>query len=233
VSGLCAGYDGRTVLHDLDLEIDEGEVVCLLGANGAGKSTALGAMTGLVRATAGEVTVDGRPLPLTSTNRIGRAGIAHVPEDRSLFPSLTVREHLRLADGRAARRRGPDVDASATALGWFPALEPLLTTRVGLLSGGEQQMVAVARAAVGRPRVLLIDEMSLGLAPLVVRSLLEVIARLAADTGCAVLLVEQHVALALDVASRAYVLRRGRVQYSGPASDLAADHDALVAGYLG
>jgi ABC-type branched-subunit amino acid transport system ATPase component len=233
VTGLCAGYDGRTVLHDLDLTVAAGEVVCLLGANGAGKSTALGAMTGLVRATSGTVALDGEPLPLSSTHRIARAGVAHVPEDRSLFPSLTVRDHLRLADSRRARRRADEVDAVARVLDWFPALERLLSRRVGLLSGGEQQMVAIGRAIMSRPRVLLIDEMSLGLAPLVVASLLDVIGRLAADTGCGVLLVEQHVALALGVASRATVLSRGRVTFEGLADELAASHDTLVASYLG
>lgn len=233
VRGLCAGYDGRRVLHDLDLTVGAGEIVCLLGANGAGKSTALGAMTGLVRADGGTVTVAGEPLPLSSTHRIARAGVAHVPEDRSLFPSLTVRDHLRLADSRRSRRRAAEDDAVARVLEWFPALERLLGTRVGLLSGGEQQMVAIGRAVMGRPRVLLIDEMSLGLAPLVVGSLLDVIGRLAVDTGCGVVLVEQHVALALDVATRATVLSRGRVTFEGPAAELAASHDTLVASYLG
>ena len=202
VTGLCAGYDGRTVLHDLDLTVAAGEVVCLLGANGAGKSTALGAMTGLVRATSGTVALDGEPLPLSSTHRIARAGVAHVPEDRSLFPSLTVRDHLRLADSRRARRRADEVDAVARVLDWFPALwhllgnlrdalERLLSRRVGLLSGGEQQMVAIGRAIMSRPRVLLIDEMSLGLAPLVVASLLDVIGRLAADTGLSLIHISE------------------------------------------
>jgi len=234
VAGLCAGYDGRTVLHDLDLTVGAGEIVALLGANGAGKSTALGAMTGLVRASAGSVSLDGETVPLRSPHRITRLGIAHVPESRSLFPSLTVADHLRLADSRRARRRSSaGVDASAEVLRWFPALEPLLRTRVGVLSGGEQQMVAIGRALMTRPRVLLIDEMSLGLAPLVVSSILDAVVQLAAGTGCGVLLVEQHVPLALDAAARAVVLSRGRVTFSGAAADLAADHDALVAAYLG
>ena len=233
VRGLSAGYDGRTVLHSVDLTVGAGEVVCLLGANGAGKSTALGAMTGLVRAEAGAVLLDGAPLPLRSTHDIARLGVAHVPEDRSLFPSLTVGDHLRLGVRAGRSRRSAVSEGIADALAWFPALEPLLGTRVGLLSGGEQQMVAIGRALVARPRLLLLDEMSLGLAPLIVTSLLDVVARLAADTGCGVLLVEQHVALALDVAARAYVLHRGRITYDGPAAALAADHDALVATYLG
>lgn len=234
VTGLTAGYDGADVLHGLDLVIGAGEVVALLGANGAGKSTALGAMTGLLGARSGTVRLDGERLSLRSPHRVARAGVALVPEDRSLFASLTVADHLRLADSRSSRRRAATEDERrAEVLAWFPALSPLMGTRVGLLSGGEQQMVALARALMGRPRVLLIDEMSLGLAPIVVSSLLGVIEQLAADTGCGVLLVEQHVALALDVATRAYVLSRGRVTYEGPAAELAADHDTLLASYLG
>jgi len=228
VRGLCAGYAGRTVLHGLDLTVARGEVVCLLGSNGAGKSTALGAMTGLVQATAGTVAVDGVALQLRSTHRIARRGVAHVPEDRSLFPSLSVREHLRLAGPRAKALEPVD-----RILEWFPALAVHLDTPVGVLSGGEQQMVALGRALASRPKVLLVDEMSLGLAPIVVASLFDVIGSLAADTGCGVVLVEQHVDLALRVAQRAYVLGRGRVTYAGPADALAADHERLVASYLG
>ena len=195
VTGLCAGYDGRTVLHDLDLTVAAGEVVCLLGANGAGKSTALGAMTGLVRATSGTVALDGEPLPLSSTHRIARAGVAHVPEDRSLFPSLTVRDHLRLADSRRARRRADEVDAVARVLDWFPALERLLSRRVGLLSGGEQQMVAIGRALMSNPRLLLCDEISLGLAPVVIRDIYAALPAIKAE-GTAIVVVEQPVATA-------------------------------------
>lgn len=225
VSGLTAGYGGPAVVRDLDLTVEAGRITCLLGANGAGKSTTLGAITGIVRSTSGTVRLDGVELTTGKAHRVARAGLALVPEDRALFPSLTVAEHLRLAGGRGA--------GAADAIEWFPALAPLMRERVGVLSGGEQQMVAIARALVGRPRVLLVDEMSLGLAPLVVRSLLDTVAELARSTDCAVLLVEQHVSLAIGVADHAYVLSRGRLTFDGPAADLDADRDLLLAAYLG
>ncbi|MFN8051434.1 MAG: ABC transporter ATP-binding protein [Acidimicrobiales bacterium] len=231
VEGLVAGYGAAPVIVDVGLEVDAGEVVCLLGANGAGKSTTLAAMTGLLRPTAGSVRLAGVELLGRRPHRTARAGVAHVPEDRSLFPSLTVGQHLRLGARRSGGRR--DLGPLAEVLAWFPALDRLHDRPAGLLSGGEQQMLAIARALMGRPQVLLIDEMSLGLAPLVVSSLLDSITALAADAGCAVLLVEQHVALALAAADRAYVLSRGRITYAGPAATLAGDHDLLLTDYFG
>ncbi len=232
--GLRAGYDGVAVVRDLDLAVAPGEVVVLLGANGAGKSTTLLTASGLLRPLAGEVRFDGEPVTAGRRRGVGaaaalaRRGLVHVPEDRGLFADLTVAEHLRLARRRATT--DGDVDE---ALDRLPELRGLLGRRAGLLSGGEQQMLALARALVSRPRVLLVDELSLGLAPLVVARLLPVLRAFADDHGVGMLVVEQHVALALAVADRALVLQRGRVVLSGPAAEVAGRLDAVTAGYLG
>jgi branched-chain amino acid transport system ATP-binding protein len=212
--------------------VHAGEVVALLGANGAGKSTTLGAVAGLVDPQAGTIevvgTTSGRSTSARRTRRLARAGLALVPEDRSLFPTLTARQTLRVAAGR-----GRVAAAVDEAVGWFPPLARVLDRPATLLSGGEQQMLALARALVRRPRVLMIDEMSLGLAPLVVDALLPVVRAAAAEQGAAVLLVEQHVPAALAVADRGYVLRSGRIVAEGDAATLRADPDLLAASYLG
>ena len=231
VDGLVAGYDGVPVVHGIDMVVDAGEVVVLLGANGAGKSTTLLTLSGLLPALGGEVRFAGQPVTQRRRGtapavRLARAGLCHVPEDRGLFADLTVAEHLRLS-----RRRG-EGSATDSVPDRFPALARLADRRAGLLSGGEQQMLALARGLASRPRILLVDELSLGLAPLVVRDLMPVLRQIADEDGVGVLVVEQHVQLALSVADRAYLLRRGRIALSGSAAELAARLDEVEAGYL-
>jgi branched-chain amino acid transport system ATP-binding protein len=225
-SGLCAGYNGLSVVRDVDIEISEGEVVALVGPNGAGKTTTLLTLSGLLEPIGGEIEVLGAGLePPKSAHRLVHRGLAHVPEDRSLFKNLTVEQHLNL---RKHSQHSRDLVSEL-----FPKLDVLKERRVGLLSGGEQQMVAIARALMGAPRILLIDEMSMGLAPLIVRSLLDTIRRLADVEGTAVLLVEQHVRLALGVADRGYVMSGGRIVMSGTSTELLADVDRIESSYLG
>ncbi|HEX7135213.1 MAG TPA: ATP-binding cassette domain-containing protein [Iamia sp.] len=225
VEGLTAGYGRSAVVRDLSLRVEPGEVVALLGPNGAGKTTTLLTLAGLLPPLAGEVRLDGRRIDVRAPHRNARRGLGLVTEDRSLFPGLTVAENLRL--GAADRRAWPEVAP------WFPALADLLDRRAGLLSGGEQQVLALARALVRRPRVLLIDEMSLGLAPVVLERLVPVVRAMADEMGLGVVLVEQHVPVALQVADRALVLRRGRVVAEGPAAALADDAALLQSSYLG
>jgi branched-chain amino acid transport system ATP-binding protein len=225
-----AGYGTVPVLRGIDLSVGAGEVVALLGPNGAGKTTTLRTIAGLVEARSGTVEVMGQPVGRTPAHLVARRGVALVPEDRALFSELTVDENLRLGlrGGRRARSAARD-----RALDLMPPLRRITGRRAGLLSGGEQQMLAIARALVTDPRCLLIDEMSLGLAPLVVDRLLPVVRSIADDADVGVLLVEQHVHLALGVADRAYVLVNGSIRLHGLAADLSAQPARLEASYLG
>ncbi len=226
IDGLTAGYDQAAVIRDVSLTVDAGEVVALLGANGAGKTTTLRVVSGTVKPIAGRVLLDGSDLTSLAPTARARLGIAHVPEGRGVFFGLTVAEHLRLG------HRGEQLDADV-AYRNFPKLDELRDRRAGLLSGGEQQMLAVGRALARHPRLLLLDELSLGLAPVIVEHLLPIVRDYARESGCAVLLIEQHVHLALEVADRGYVLSHGEIVLHRSAGALRNDRHLLVASYLG
>ena len=230
VENLTAAYGPVRALHGVDLRVGDGEVVALLGPNGAGKTSTLRAVCGMVR-TAGRIAFRGRDLRGLATERIARLGVAHVPEGRGTFPGLTVAENLRLG---AYGRRDTDV-VRADLDGWygtFPRLADRRDQPAGSLSGGEQQMLAIARAMLSRPALLLLDEPSLGLAPAVTREVFGVLAHARAVHGTGMLLVEQNATLALELADAAYVLEAGRVVLSGPAAEVSAD-DSVRRAYLG
>jgi branched-chain amino acid transport system ATP-binding protein len=225
IDSLDAGYGRVTVLHGVTVTVAPAEIVALIGPNGAGKSTLLRAATGIVKPRKGRIMLGTRDLTGAAVETIARAGIAHVPEGRRLFPGLTVRDNLLLGGWR---NRARDLDP---VLALFPRLRERLRQVAGSMSGGEQQMCAIARALVGRPDFLLVDELSLGLAPLVVD---EILARLAdvASAGPRLLLVEQDAGAALEVAARGYVLENGRITMSQPADEMLADPRVREA-YLG
>jgi branched-chain amino acid transport system ATP-binding protein len=243
VRDLNAGYRGVPVVRELNLEVRPGEVVALLGPNGAGKTTTLETIAGLNRPISGTVELSGEGIGGKPAHLLARRGIALVPEGRALFPGLTVHEHLRLAGGRGRGRgaagngpgNGPGNRQSPEdeLLEMLPELRKCRGRKAGLLSGGEQQMLAVGRALVTRPRLLLVDEMSLGLAPVIVERLLPILRRAASELGSSVLFVEQHVALALEISDRAYILAHGRIRLEGTAAELRGRRELLAASYLG
>jgi len=233
ISRLSAGYGRALVLHDVSLEVRAGEIVCVIGANGAGKTTLLKTVAGVLRPSAGRISVDGIEIGGRPSYRVARQGVVLVPEGRGIFGDQTVRDNLLLGalarpDRRDTTTIGVDMER---ALGHFPALRARLDDAAGELSGGQQQMLAVARGLMARPRFLLLDEPSLGLAPTLVREIFGAIRRLSHD-GITVLLVEQLAARALDLADRAYVLERGRIALQGTASAVGQD-PAIVQAYLG
>ena len=233
VSGLTVAHGAAPVLHDIALEVRPGEVVAVIGSNGAGKTTLLRTVAGVLRPVRGRIRLDGEDIAGRPSHAVARKGVILVPEGRGIFADQTVRDNLAL--GALARRDGRDSRAVAAdldrALALFPALRARLDTPAGELSGGQQQMLAVARGLMARPRYLLMDEPSLGLAPLLVREIFGAIARLRRD-GVPVLLVEQMAGPALALADRGYVLERGRIVLEGPARALA-DDPAVVEAYLG
>ena len=225
-TGLAGGYGTATVFRDVDLAIEAGSIEALLGPNGAGKTTLLLTMAGFLPARAGSVVVDRKRLQAGRPSLANKAGVVLVPDRRNIFTTLTVQDNLKVASHKGGPRPRDMIDL-------FPALEKRWTLRAGALSGGEQQMLAMARALIQEPKVLLVDEMSLGLAPLVVEALFETVDRIATDLGCAVLLVEQHVGLALEIASSASVLNRGSIVLRGPAQELLNESERLETAYFG
>jgi branched-chain amino acid transport system ATP-binding protein len=230
IEGLTASYGPVRALHGVDLAVGEGQVVALLGPNGAGKTTTLRAVCGMV-GTGGRIAFGGRDLTGLSTEKVVRLGVAHVPEGRGTFAGLTVEENLRLGGygRRDAAALRSDVDSWYEV---FPRLAERRRQAAGSLSGGEQQMLAIARALLSRPSLLLLDEPSLGLAPRVTRELFAVLTRVKAEQGTSMLVVEQNATLALELADTAYVLEAGRTVLSGPAADVRAD-ESVRRSYLG
>jgi branched-chain amino acid transport system ATP-binding protein len=227
---VLARYGPIRALHGVSLTVDEGEVVAILGANGAGKTTTLRAICGMVR-TAGEITFDGRTIARRSPEGIARLGIAHVPEGRGLFTELSVWENLRMGAVVRGRQKALRQDTDRI-LGYFPWMAKRRDQQAGTLSGGEQQMLALVRGLVSRPRLLLLDEPSLGLAPTIVRELFAIVQRLNQEEGLTVLVVEQNATIALETAARAYVLEVGKVAVSGESAELQR-HEGVRKSYLG
>jgi branched-chain amino acid transport system ATP-binding protein len=230
LTNIEARYGPVKALHGVSLTLDEGEVVALLGANGAGKTTTLRAISGAVRKS-GEIAFDGRSIARRSPERVARLGVAHVPEGRGLFAELSVWDNLRMGAYVRGERKTFKQEAPRV-LGYFPWLEGRKNQQAGTLSGGEQQMLSLARALVGRPRLLMLDEPSLGLAPTVVQELFGIVRKLNADEGVSVLVVEQNANIALDASARAYVLEVGKVAVSGTSEELRR-HEGVRKSYLG
>jgi len=230
VEGLCASYGAVPVLHGIDLALEEGAIATLLGANGAGKTTTLRALCGMVK-TKGAIRFDGSAIEGRSTEDIARMGIAHVPDGRGTFLHLTTEENLRIGGYARAGRRAVG-EGIERMYGYFPKLKERSQQQAGTLSGGEQQMLAVARALMSKPRLLLLDEPSFGLAPLVVAHIFEILRAINRDEKVAILLVEQNAALALELAEHAYLLETGRIVIDGASAAMRAN-ETVRRSYLG
>ena len=227
---LCASYGATRVLHGLDFDVAEGGVTVFLGANGAGKTSTLRALSGMID-TSGEVTFAGQRVDGSATEKLARLGIAHVPEGRGTFSRMTVEENLQL--GAMSRRDKAGIAADIDrAYGYFPKLRERAAQQAGTLSGGEQQMLAVARGLMMRPRLMLLDEPSFGLAPLIVEEVYAILRRLNEEEGLSILLVEQNATAALALADHAYLIETGEIVMSGPAQDIGRDENVRRA-YLG
>ncbi len=231
IRNLNAGYGRVAVLKEIAMEVGEGEIVCLVGANGAGKSTLLKVISGIIPALQGTITFKGQNITNRKPNHIVREGLSHVPEGRQIFGSLTVRQNLLLGTYVHSVRKGELEKLLASVFGLFPILEKRLSQKAGTMSGGEQQMLAIGRGLMSQPRLLLLDEPSLGLAPLVVETILAAIQHLR-STGISILLVEQNVNAALRIADRAYVLETGKIITEGKAEALL-ENDEIKKSYLG
>ena len=229
LESLCAGYRGLQILHEVDLEVNEGEIVALVGANGAGKTTTLRACSGVIRPTTGQILFDDQPIGGGRTAELVGRGLVHVPEDRALFGPLTIEENLRM--GAWTQRRRPVTESLSEVFDLFPILADRRRQTAETLSGGQQQMLTIGRALMARPRLLMLDEPSTGLSPKLTWAVLEAI-EVIRDRGVAVLLVEQNAAQALRMSDRAYVMESGSIVLSGTGPELAAD-DRVRAAYLG
>ncbi|MDM0072705.1 ABC transporter ATP-binding protein [Variovorax sp. J31P207] len=231
VRGLRAAYGATRVLQGIDLDIADGEIVALLGANGAGKTTTLRALCQAMVWTEGSIALMGQRIDRRSTEQIAKLGVGHVPDGRGTFLGLTAEENLRLGAYARPSRAGADADMERI-YGYFPRLRERRAQQAGTLSGGEQQMLAIGRALMGKPSLLLLDEPSFGLAPLIVKDIFAIMRRINQEERVSILLVEQNAKLALDLADRAYLLETGRIVLSGPSSDIRRD-GAVRRAYLG
>jgi branched-chain amino acid transport system ATP-binding protein len=233
IKGVEVAYGAVRALHGVSLEVKPGEIVCLLGANGAGKSTTLRTISGLMHPQKGEILLAGKPIHRLGAEAIVKLGISHVPEGRHIFPGLTVRENMILgASNRSKVRREELEEDMARLFKIFPDLERLKGVLSWTLSGGQQQMLAIARGLMAKPQVLLMDEPSLGLAPILVQEVFRVIKEINATRGTTILLVEQNATMALSISHRGYVMETGRIVLQGPAKDLLRDPQVQAA-YLG
>jgi len=232
VEAIDVFYGHVQALRDVSLTVDDGQMVALLGANGAGKTTTLRAVSGMVPLTEGAISFDGRSLAGMTPEETARLGIAHIPEGRGIFPRMTVRQNIKMGAYVSRLASGALASRTAEVLEVFPALQGRLSQQAGTLSGGEQQMLAIARALISRPKLLMLDEPSHGLAPIIVQDVFRLLDGLRAG-GMSLLIVEQYASLALATVDHAYVLDRGRVAMSGTSSKLRRNRERLAGAYLG